>query len=162
MTSSRGPHYFAALVVLVGCLACSDDDPPAEEEGNVEFSTMCSIGDPCGGDPSGEWRVESGCVQPSDEDYDCDWRETASGVLSGTVSFQGGSASIELEAQINHCGTIDLSSTNTSGTYTVMGNELVTGATTFAFCAEGDTLRLWESGAQSPFPSVLELSRTGS
>ena len=147
----------------MGCLSCSDDDSPEEEEaGNVEFSTMCSLEDPCGGDPSGEWQVKSGCVQPSDEDYDCDWRETASGVLSGTISFQGGTASIELESQLDHCGTIDIGSTNLSGTYTVTGNELVTGATTFAFCVEESTLRLWESGAQSPSPSVLELSRTGS
>jgi hypothetical protein len=162
MVSHWGPCSFAAVIALVSCLGCSGDDSPDDEnEGNVSFSTMCSI-PTCGGDPTGEWDAVGGCVQPSSEDYDCDWRDTATGDVSGTVSFQGGNFSIELETQLLHCDTIDLSSNGSGGTYTITANEILASGTSFVFCVDGDTLMLWERAATSPDMNVLVLTRRGS
>jgi hypothetical protein len=160
--SPSGSCAFVAVVALVGCLGCSDDEPSDDEdEGNVDFSTMCAIPSPCGGDPTGQWEAVGGCVQPSAEDYDCNWRDSASGEVTGTVSFQGGSYSIELEASLSHCNTLDLSSRGLGGSYTIMGSEIVASGTTFTFCTDGDTLLLWDRAAESPDMSVLELVRSG-
>jgi hypothetical protein len=161
--SHRGPCSFAALVAVFACLGCADDEPPEDEQqGNVDFSTMCSIPVPCGGDPSGQWEAVGGCVQPSAEDYDCNWRDSASGDVSGTASFGGGNFSLDLEAELLHCDTIDLSARGLGGTYTINGNELVASGTTYSFCVDGDTLLLWDRAAASPDMSVLELVRSGS
>ena len=158
-----GTYSFVAVVGLFGCLGCSDDDPPDEEnEGNVDFSTMCSIPAACGGDPTGQWDIVGGCVQPSAEDYDCNWKDSASGEVSGTVSLSGGSLSIELESELLHCDTIDVSFQGLGNTYTVVGSDIVANGVTFAFCVDGNTLLLWDRAAVSPDMSVLELVRSGS
>ena len=161
MVSHWFPCSFAAVVALVGCLACSDDSPDEKNEGNVSFSTMCSI-PTCGGDPTGDWDAVGGCVQPSREDYDCDWRETASGDVSGTVSFDGANFSVELETELLHCDISDVSSSGVGGTYTIAGNEIVSNPTSFVFCVQEDTLLLWNRAASSPDMSVLVLTRRGS
>ena len=160
--SHWGPRAFAFVLAAFGCLACSDDDPPEDEnEGNVDFSTMCSIPSACGGDPSGEWQVAGGCVQPSAEDYDCNWEDSASGEVSGTLSFSGGSYSGSLEAELSHCNTLDVSYRGIGATYTVRESEIVASGTTFTFCVDGDTMLLWDKTAVSPDMSVLELLRSG-
>ena len=163
MVPFRGPCSFASLVVLLGCCACSGGDEASDDQsgGNVDFSSMCSIPAACGGDPTGRWDVVAGCVQPSAEDYDCNWREMAEGDVSGTVSFEGGSYSIDLQANLSHCGTIDFSVNGLGGTYAIMGTEIVASSTTFAFCVDGDTMSLWDRAASSPDMSVLELVRSG-
>jgi len=70
--------------------------------------------------------------------------------------------SLDLEAELLHCDTIDLSARGLGGTYTISENELVASGTTFSFCVDGDTLLLWDRAAASPDMSVLELVRSGS
>ena len=162
MTLLQGASAFASIAALLLCTACSgddEDDGNSNDQGNVDFSESCGIPAVCGGDPTGSYDVVSGCVQPTTKDYECNWEETAWGDVVGTVTFQSGSYSLDTDAELHHCGWVDGSSRGAGGTYTITGNTLAAGMTTFEFCVDGDTLWLWDTAALSPDFSVLELAR---
>jgi hypothetical protein len=161
--SPRSPSALAGVAVFLLCSACSgddEDDGSSNDQGNVDFSESCSLPAICGGDPTGSWDVVGGCIQPTTEDFECDWQETAWGAVEGTVTIESGSFSLDTDAELHHCGWIDGSSRGTGGTYTITGNTLVADMRNFEFCVEGDTLRLWDMNAIHPDFSVLELARS--
>lgn len=161
----RGSSALVSIAALFLCVACSGDDEDgngdSNDRGNVDFSESCGIPSACGGDPTGSWDLVSGCIQPTSEDFDCDWEQTAWGEVEGTLDFDTGSYSLETDAELHHCGWIDGSSRSSGGSVTIMQSTLVAGERTFEFCVEGDTLRLWDMAAVHPDFSVLELTRSG-
>jgi hypothetical protein len=152
----------AAVVACLACLACSgsDDESSSADDGhNVDFAVSCSLPVACGGDPIGEWNVVGGCVEPSGEDFDCDWEATAYGTITGTVEISSGGYSLDTDAELRHCGWVDGSGRGVGGSAVVMDNTIVLADRTLAFCVEGDTLSLWDMAAVYPSFSVLKLER---
>jgi hypothetical protein len=161
--SDGGLAARAMVVLLALCTACSGDDESSEDPGgtgNVDFAVSCAAPPSCGGDPTGNFTIVGGCVQPSGEGFECDWESTAYGTVEGTASFDAGSYSIQSDADLRHCGAIDFTTNGTGTSYTLAGNTLMTGlGRTFVFCVEGDTLWLYDMLATFDDFNVLELER---
>src|ERR1051325_10675717 len=106
-------------IVLLTCSvgsvsACGGDDDSTgggagqSSENNVRFAETCAAEAPCGGDPTGQWKLRSACVRPPDGGFQCaDGLTQASGKITGTIEFSGGSYSMNLDADLRQCGWID-------------------------------------------------------
>jgi hypothetical protein len=87
-----------AALLLVCALApgCGDDGAD-----NVQFLTQCTAPAPCGGDPTGRWRVASGCVQLPPALAGCSGPILGGhGSLAGTLTLQGGSFSTDVHSRL--------------------------------------------------------------
>jgi len=155
-----------ALLVLTAC--GGDKSEPASEgtdaENNVEFSESCPAPAACGGDPTGNWTLTAGCVNPPDDGFQCaDGLVTARGKASGLLYLDGTSMTYRVDLELDQCGRIDRGPDGTTGGgYEVTGSSFSLGVDTVDFCVDGDTLRLMVPSAMYPNLSVLQLTRDSS
>jgi hypothetical protein len=157
--------------VSVWAAGCGGDDSPsgggagtAATGDNVTFAESCPAPPTCGGDPTGEWTLLDGCVEPPPEGFECaDGVRLGRGTAEGVFSFEAGNYSIDLDSELRQCGWIDGSSSGSSGSYTISGNTLMLGPTrTLAFCVDGGTLHLHDTAAEYSNLTVLRLRRVAS
>jgi hypothetical protein len=160
----------AVVASLSVCVSgCGDDDSSSgggagttANGGNVSFAETCPTPPTCGGDPTGEWTLVDGCVEPPPEGFECaEGVRMGRGTAEGVFRFDNGSYSIDLDSELRQCGWIDGSSEGASGSYTLTGNALMLGPTrTLAFCVEGETLWLHDAAAENSDLTVLRLRRS--
>jgi hypothetical protein len=165
-----GSLSVGVISVLASWLSGCGDDASSPSGGagtagngnNVTFAETCTAPPTCGGDPTGEWTLVSGCVEPPTEGFECaEGVRLGRGNAEGTYSFGASAYSSDLESELQQCGWFDGSSSGSSGSYTITGSTLsLSGLRTFSFCVEGDTLWLHETAAEYSDLTVLRLRRT--
>jgi hypothetical protein len=161
--------FVAVLGVWVS--GCGDDDSPsgglagaAANGNNVTFAVTCTAPPDCGGDPTGDWTLVDGCVEPPPEGFECaQGVSMGRGKAEGVFTFESGSYSSDLDSELRQCGWIDGSSSGSSGSYAISGSTLTLGGgRTLTFCVEGDTLWLHEPAAEYSDLTVTRLRRMAS
>lgn len=166
-TCLRSVSLAAITCCAVWFSGCGGDDSPGGGAGapangnNVTFAEACTVPPACGGDPTGEWTLVDGCVEPPPEGFECaEGVRMGRGKAEGVYSFEAGNYSLDLDSELRQCAWIDGSADGGSGSYTIEGSTLTLGGgRTLSFCVEGDTLWLHDAAAEYSDLTVLRLRR---
>lgn len=124
---------------------------------NVDMSAGCASVTPCGGDPSGTWKLASGCAAPKTPcDKDGRGAITLSDAL--TITAAGPSGTVTVAHDLHACGWVTQGSTSVNAPGALADGGFGGG---WPYCVQGTTLWLFPTHSPNPesFVTAIKLMR---